>query len=388
MKNITGLLIKENRERLGLKQEYLCKGICSVSYLSKIEKGNVIASNEIVKMLFNKLGIDFNNDEEFVKRGKKLFEEISRSLYFSIPMDKDKLEEIINNKSLYLNSPLNIDYRLFELFDRYNQVENTNILEYKEYMDKDQLYKAYLITGYIKGDINLLEEAKRINYTAGVMEQIAYIKFIEGKYYESIDIYLEALDLAYNEGCIKIQFDICTMLGHIYMNFNISTTQKYYDKALLLLEYMDNGRDYYIYYHMGIAYISIDFTKAEAYLLEALKMEGNENKDSLEKLYQKLCFLYLKYDKRENAKIYYIKAKEINILESVNELIEIMIGDEDYIHSEEYLGKLIDIYNESKENRKHSNTKFYGDFLIEAYKTNRKYKDALLVTEYLYRNQS
>ncbi|MBU5675164.1 helix-turn-helix transcriptional regulator [Alkaliphilus sp. MSJ-5] len=46
-KNITGLLIKSNREKLGLKQEYLCKGICSISYLSKIEKGNIVPSEDI-----------------------------------------------------------------------------------------------------------------------------------------------------------------------------------------------------------------------------------------------------------------------------------------------------------------------------------------------------
>lgn len=389
MKNITGLLIKENRERLGLKQEYLCKGICSVSYLSKIEKGNIVASDEIIIMLFSKLDIEFNNDEEFFNKGKKLFEEISHSRYFDIPMDKSRLEEIRNNKAIYLNSPLYIDYILFELFDNIVQIENTDILKYKEYMDNDQLYKSYLITGFLNDDIELLGEAKKIKYTAEVMHQIAYIKWIEGKYYEAIEINLEALNLAYTEGCIKLQIDICMMLGNLYIDFHLPTMEKYYHRALNFLQLLEDNRSkYYIYYHMGIAYTSIDFTKGEEYLLEALKIEENVDKDSLEKLYQKLCFLYIRYSKKENAKTYYIRAKEIDILSSVNELIEIMISDDDYVRSEEYLNKLIDIYIESKDNKQHSNTKFYGDFLIEAYKSNRKYKDALLVTEYLYKNQN
>jgi len=117
-KNITGLLIKSNREKLGLKQEYLCKGICSISYLSKIEKGNIVPSEDITRMLFERLGVNFNNDIEFVRNGKRLFEEISKANYFGIPVDKDKLEEIRKNKSLYLNSPLNIDYQLFELLHK------------------------------------------------------------------------------------------------------------------------------------------------------------------------------------------------------------------------------------------------------------------------------
>ncbi|QUH18584.1 helix-turn-helix domain-containing protein [Alkaliphilus sp. B6464] len=386
-KNITGLLIKSNREKLGLKQEYLCKGICSISYLSKIEKGNIVPSEDITRMLFKRLGVNFNNDIEFVRNGKRLFEEISKANYFGIPVDKDKLEEIRKNKSLYLNSPLNIDYQLFELYDTLFEVKSTDILEYKEYMDNDQLYKAYLITGYVNEDINLLEEAKKINYTAYVINQIGYIKWLDGKYYEAIELFLEALNLAYNEGCIRLQIDICMILGNIYMDFHIPTMQKYYDKALTLLEFVKNDRlNYLIYYHMGIAYLSTDFSKSEEFLLVALRLCPMEDIDSIEKTYQKLCFLYLRYNKREDANISYKKLMETNKLKAVNDLIGIMVSTKDYTHSEEYLEKLINIYNTSKKYNKFSNTKFYGDFLIDAYKANRRYKDALLVTEYLYSN--
>ena len=37
MKHFTGFLIRRERLRRNLSQEGLCKGICSVSYLSKIE---------------------------------------------------------------------------------------------------------------------------------------------------------------------------------------------------------------------------------------------------------------------------------------------------------------------------------------------------------------
>lgn len=386
-KNITGLLIKSNREKLGLKQEYLCKGICSISYLSKIEKGIIQPSEDITRMLFNKLEISFNDDGEFVKDGKALFQEISKFEYFGIPIDEYKLEQIRKNKSLYLNSPLNLDYQIFELFDTLYEVESTDILEYKEYMDQDQLYRAYLITGLIKKDINLLEEAKKINYTADVIGHIAYIKWLEGKYYEAIEIFLEALNLAHVEGNVKRQIEICMMIGNIYIDSHLPTMERYYDKALTLLQYAKNdGLRYLIYYHMGIAYLYTDFNKAEKFLLIALGLSSMEQVESLEKLYQKFCFLYLRYHKYETAKYYYKKLKEINKLDSVSKLIETMIHDDNYIHSKKYLEKLIDIYNISKKYNQFSNTKFYGRFLIEAYKANRRYKEALLITEYLYSN--
>lgn len=385
MKSIYGLLIKVNREKQGLKQEFLCRGICAVSYLSKIEKGLIMPSEEIIRLLFEKLGIAWYEDEDFLKKGKLELEELYKMRYLGVPRDKEKVENINKSKDKYLNSPLYLDYRLFELMERLWELKDIRILDLKEYMEPDQLYKAYYITGMVKKDMDMLWEARKIKYAPEVLYGMGNIKWREGKYYEAIELFLEALNLAYIEGYIELQMDICLILGHIYMDFHLPTMQKYYDKVLMLSKLMEhNSMDYYVYYHMGIAHTSKDFIKAEENLLKAAGTCPKEDHNMLEKTYQKLCFLYLKYDMKEKAGQFYEKAMEFNHLEEVNKLIGIMVCTQDYIHSREYIKQLAGIYNRSRKHHKFSNTKYYGDFLIEAYKANRKYKEALAVAEYIY----
>ncbi len=52
-----GAVIKKRRLELNLSQESLCKGICAISYLSKIETGQVTASEQVIALLLDRLGV-------------------------------------------------------------------------------------------------------------------------------------------------------------------------------------------------------------------------------------------------------------------------------------------------------------------------------------------
>ena len=64
--NYPGFLIERERLLKNWSQEGLCKGICAVSYLSKIEQGKAEASEEIISALFERLGIDWVTDEKLL----------------------------------------------------------------------------------------------------------------------------------------------------------------------------------------------------------------------------------------------------------------------------------------------------------------------------------
>ena len=54
---IAGLLIRQARLRRDWSQDGLCLGICTPSYLSKIEQGKAEPSPEVTELLLRRLGL-------------------------------------------------------------------------------------------------------------------------------------------------------------------------------------------------------------------------------------------------------------------------------------------------------------------------------------------
>ena len=62
--NYQGYIIYRERVRRNWSQAGLCKGICTVSYLSKIESGRAEPSAEILRLLLARLNLETNRDVE------------------------------------------------------------------------------------------------------------------------------------------------------------------------------------------------------------------------------------------------------------------------------------------------------------------------------------
>lgn len=75
-----GRLIKYHRQQRGLKQDDVAVGICTPSYLSRIENGVVIAEQTVYEMLLGRLGIDLVHEKENVEIKRTLLEAIYEKL--------------------------------------------------------------------------------------------------------------------------------------------------------------------------------------------------------------------------------------------------------------------------------------------------------------------
>ena len=95
MENFVGLLIRRERLEKNYSQEGLCRGICAVSYLSKIEQGKAQAGDDVVVPLLARLGIDFETDPEYLAWGEALVVSLYEKLLTGREEDcRQKLKEL------------------------------------------------------------------------------------------------------------------------------------------------------------------------------------------------------------------------------------------------------------------------------------------------------
>ncbi|NMH70206.1 helix-turn-helix transcriptional regulator [Bacillus sp. RO3] len=88
-----GSKIRFHRQKKNLTQEDLSKGIISVSYLSKLENNQVTPSNDIIKLLCDRLGV--NNLLDTPVHLNKLLEDWNHALLWNNTEEANALNEVI-----------------------------------------------------------------------------------------------------------------------------------------------------------------------------------------------------------------------------------------------------------------------------------------------------
>ena len=84
-----GMRIRRERIKRNWSQSGLCYGICAVSYLSKIEQGKMEVSEEILKLLLERLELLWIDDKSYTRifiikrnisreKGKVVFQFVDR----------------------------------------------------------------------------------------------------------------------------------------------------------------------------------------------------------------------------------------------------------------------------------------------------------------------
>lgn len=153
MKVKLGQLLKVERLRQNMKQEVLADGICSASYLSKIENNLAVPSEQVLEMLFARLNIPSvpyqpeGRLNELLDKFKKIIDRRDRAAANLLLKETNKLstDTTVNNIDLLL-----IQTRLLLFNDQHSPTVEKKIILFNSVvneMSSRQKFHFYLIDG-------------------------------------------------------------------------------------------------------------------------------------------------------------------------------------------------------------------------------------------------
>ncbi|WP_017379209.1 helix-turn-helix domain-containing protein [Paenisporosarcina sp. TG-14] len=301
MNNI-GLLIKMSRIQQNMKQVSLAKGICSTSYLSKIENNQTFPSEDVLQLLSDRLNLDYEDisteqEIEFLSELYLLYKEAI------IDRNKDDIKEKL----------LSYKERNFLFKDE------SNFYTYNLY-----LFRLYLITDTdidtVKNLMNALEQMQEkfdprqqflLNTNSGLLFYVDQQYKISLKHLETS---LELISTFHLDEWEITDFYNALSISYLSNNHLLNTIE-YSTKALNF--YKDNlifKRAIDCYIVIGIAQtITSKYKSAEESYLLAKKLAKDLKLQEYEGIIaQNLGFLYAQQNNHSKAIDYYIESLNSN----------------------------------------------------------------------------
>lgn len=109
-----GLLIRRERLKRDWSQKGLCSGICTISYLSKIEQGKAEPSQEVLTLLLDRLGVTWHTGE-IAQRAQNLAEALFDAFCsMDDGRERELLQELARHREAYVNSAAMLDLLILE----------------------------------------------------------------------------------------------------------------------------------------------------------------------------------------------------------------------------------------------------------------------------------
>ena len=114
-KKVTGFIIRRERMRRDWSQDGLCRGICAASYLSKIEQGRVEASEDILRLLYERLELPWYGGESALTALSERIDELYELAYSGeFEVLREKISALAPENAALLQSPAAPDIAVLE----------------------------------------------------------------------------------------------------------------------------------------------------------------------------------------------------------------------------------------------------------------------------------
>ncbi|MDR7074911.1 helix-turn-helix domain-containing protein [Fictibacillus barbaricus] len=221
---MVGQRIRYYRKTKGLTQEELAQGICSVSYLSKIEKGDAKSSEEVINLLCDRLGI---SPEE---------------------MDDNQVLGMLNEWYLQMVNR-NFDKAETFLYETVqpkmkNVMEPDLILRYELFLSR--FHMVHHIHPDLEGSFNRLKKAESFFAEMTPDLKFYYLNFlslyynIKREYKKALDLLIDA-EVLYNTKTTGItQSEGAVLFYHLALTYNylcrVTSVNQYAFKAINIFD--------------------------------------------------------------------------------------------------------------------------------------------------------
>lgn len=402
MSAYTGYLIRRERLAQNLSQEGLAKGICATSYLSKIEQGLVEPGEEIIDRLFAALGIDFVRDPALEAEAAR---QLERYLFLKEADEPaPEQEEFLRTHSArLLRSEFALGYQVFQLIfsARPDSADETRplLVQIEPFMPclSARLRQWVLL---VKAEYQekwsdewaALEQAAQLGSHCLVTYKRANCAYRRGNYSLSVELAEQAYSQAAYEGNTAAMIWSCFLLGSCACNrYDLEQVKRYYQRVLALTRGHRLDLSSYINYNLGSTYLELgDDDSALRCLEKAEEKEQDEVHNTL--LHQKLAILCQRQGERERGLGHLEQAKaclkagiwperhRMNLIEKMVRFAELTFESAP-MELPEFEQVTRELYDEAGEAYGFGFKHFYGRYLVALYKSQRRYKEALLVQE-------
>jgi len=364
--NYQGYIIYRERIRRNWSQAGLCQGICTVSYLSKIETGKAEPSEEVLRLLLDRL--ELKSDKEIEKEASELADQGWKLLFdgrFA------KLSNLLQERDIERYQAVSawLDLALLS-----SEKPLDTALE--SCMDTRQLTLQRILQGQET-------EAVRLMPNAYTFLKLGMADYKTGNYSAAVNTLQTAYDLASREGVVRIMLEAKLFLGNAYCNQqDLPNMEHHYQVAQRLAEDLQDQR----------ALQAIGYNTASAWIEtgrydDAYTWFSRQEQPSLMSMH-KLAICCEKTGRREMALSTLKQAENMDTDEmdrslamQLLSLVRYRVEHPDYLTHEEYGSILLESFTRLRRELPSGFAIFHLPWVLEWYKATRQYKKACELLE-------
>lgn len=363
-----GAVIRRERLRRDWSQEGLCRGICTVSYLSKIEQGKAEGSGQVLRLLLERLDVPWCEDQETLAAGEKWVEQCYEAVLSGDPESRDALAvEFDASASRFSNSPYGLDVAVLRGVLHPEQPVEDDGLE--EYLNRRQLALRRV-------QQERYQEAVDLYPCAYTWLRAGIDRYVRGdSYTAAVECLSQAYQRACEQGYVRWMLLSKLYMGNCYCNqLHLEQMEEQYRVAQRLAQALgDENILCTIAYNRASGYLECgQYQRAYEYF-SAVEQPTGMDLHKLALCCEKLGLTAQALEALDRADR---MEWDLELGRQMCRLVRYRLEHLDYLHRPEYGQQLLQVFQNCREQLPIGYAAFHLPWMLEWYTASRQYRSA------------